>query len=177
MISARLSVEWKAQGGLTIVELLLALAIMAGVSVVFVALLTSGLDAWEAGTAQSRTDQEARLALERISRELRASRSRAGDITIGAGNTSIAYPLDTDNDGAYETTVRYFMSGSDLMRQENGLPTAGNRVLKDVTGVVFDDLYGNSRLIAVTLAVIHPVEGAKGKGAVTMETSVGPRND
>ncbi len=177
MIFARSPAPDGSQGGLTLVELLLALAIMAGVSVVFVVLLTSGLDVWEAGTAQSRTDQETRLALERISREIRVSRSRAGDITIGAGNTSISYPLDTNNDGAYETTVRYFLNGSDLMRQENGLPVAGDRVLKDVTGVVFDDIYGNSSLIAVTLAVTHPVEGAKGKGAVTMVTSVGPRND
>ena len=169
--------NWRDRKGLTIVELLLALAIMAGVSIVFVVLLTSGLDVWEAGTAQSRTDQEARVAMERISREIRASRHQAGDISIGGSNTSIEYPLDTDNDGAYETTVRYFLTGSDLMRQENGLPAGGNRVLADVTGVVFDDLYGNSRLIAVTLSVTHPVEGAKGQGAVTMGTSVGPRND
>ncbi|MFV2081679.1 MAG: type II secretion system protein J [bacterium] len=164
------------QRGLTLVELLLAVVIMAGVAGVFYIILSSGLDLWESGTAHSAADQEVRLAMERISRELRASRNSAGQITIGGGNTTIDFPLDNDNDGAYEVTVSYYLTGSELRRQENGNPAAGDLMASDVSSISFNTLQGFD-LIGISMAVSRPREGKKGVGSVTMRTAVAPRNN
>jgi len=177
-----LSMNPMAQGkdgerGLTLIELLLATVILAGMAVVFSVLLFSGLDLWEAGTAGSRVDGEVRSALERISREIRTSRGTAGQVVIGAGNTSVTFPLDTDDDGTYETTVHYYLDGTVLRRQDNGLPATGNPVLSDVGALAFGDPFGNSDLITFTVTVSKALEGMKGVGLVSMRTGVGPRND
>jgi hypothetical protein len=163
--------------GLTLIELLLASTILAGMAVIFTLLMSSGLDLWEAGTAGSRVDDEVRSVVERMGREVRASRKGAGQIAIGGGNTSITFPLDTDNDGAYETTVRYYLDGAVLRRQDNGLPAVGNPMLEDVTAVVFRDPFSNSDLITISVAVTKVVEGEKGVASVAMRTGAGPRND
>lgn len=162
--------------GLTLVELLLAVVIMAGVAGVFYLILSSGLDLWESGTAHSAADQEVRLVIERVSRELRASRNSAGQITISAGNTAIDFPLDNDNDGAYEVTVSYYLTGSELRRQENGNPAGGDLMASDVSSISFDTLQA-SDLIGIAMAVSRPIEGEKGVGTVSMRTAVAPRNN
>lgn len=164
------------QRGLTLIELLLAAVIMAGVAGVFFMILSSGLDLWESGTALSAADQEVRMSLERMSRELRASRTSAGQISIGGGGSSISFPLDNDNDGIYEITVSYFLAGSELRRQENGLPAAGDLMAADVSAVSFDTLKGYE-LIGISLAVARQVEGKKGVGSVSMRTAAAPRNN
>ncbi len=176
MRCTRLSGLHSCQRGLTLIELLLAAVIMAGIAGVFFMILSSGLDLWESGTAQSAADQEVRMALERVSRELRASRNSAGQITIGAGGASISFPLDNDNDGAYEITVSYFLSGSELRRQENGLPAGGDLMAADVSSVAFDTLKG-FELIGINMAVTRQVEGEKGIGSVAMRTASAPRNN
>lgn len=163
--------------GLSLIELLLALAILAGMAVILTVLLSSGLDLWEAGTAGAGVDDEVRNAVERIGREIRASRESAGQITIGGGGTSIDFPLDMDDDGAYETTVRYYLDVSVLRRQENGLPAVGNPMVEDVASLVFNDPYGNSDLITISLQVAKAAEGAKGVASVIMRTGVRPRNN
>lgn len=163
--------------GLSLIEFLLALAILTGMAVIFTVLLSSGLDLWEAGTAGTGVDDEVRTVLERIGREIRASRAGAGQITIGGGGTDIDFPLDMDGDGAYETTVRYYLDVSVLRRQENGLPAVGNPMVEDVTSLTFDDPYGNRDLITVSLKVAKATRGEKGVAAVGMRTGVRPRNN
>lgn len=179
-MSRRLSPPWRifrSNSGLSLIELLLALAILAGMAVIMTVLLSSGLDLWEAGTAGSRVDDEVRSAVERIGREIRASRESAGQITIGGGGTSVDFPLDMDDDGAYETTVRYYLDTSVMRRQENGLPAVGDPMVGDVTSVVFADPLGNGDLITVFLEVIKVTEGKKGVASVAMRTAVRPRNN
>jgi hypothetical protein len=162
---------------LTLIELLLGMVILAGMAGVLSVVLSSGLDLWEAGSTGSRVDDEVRSTLERIGRELRASNGSAGQITIGAGNDSIDFPLDTDNDGAFETTVRYYLDGSMLRRQENGVPVVGNPVVSDISTVTFGDPFGNSDLITVSIGVNRTRVGEKGVAKVSMRTAVGPRNN
>jgi len=163
--------------GLTLIELLLAIVIFTGMAGIFAVLLSSGLDLWEAGTTGVGVDDEVRAALERISREVRVSRDSAGAISIGGGGTEIEFPMDVDNDGAYETTVRYYLDASVLRRQENGLPAVGDPVVKGVDSVNFGDLFGNDHLISISLSVSRGTVGKKGMVSVAMQTAVNPRNN
>lgn len=163
--------------GLTLIELLLAMVILAGMAGIATVLFSSGLDLWEAGTAGTRVDDEVRSVVERIGREVRASRESAGQITIGGGGTTIDFPLDMDDDGAYETTVRYYLDVSVLRRQENGVPVTGNPMVEDVAALAFADPYGNSDLITVSLEVTKAIKGKKGVASVAMRTAVRPRNN
>lgn len=165
------------QWGMTLVELLLAMLIMVGVMAVLTLLLASGLDIWEAGTVSARVDDEGRVAVERLGRELRASDGGAGLISIGGGGTSISFPLDNDNDGAYETTVEYYLDGTVLRRRENGLPAVGDPVVREVTDVEFADPFGNMDLVTFSLQVAGPREGLKGVAGLRVRSAVGPRNN
>ncbi len=163
-------------GGMTLIELVVAVAVLLGIGLLLSMLLSSGLDLWEAGTAQTGADQEARLALERITREMRASRSTAGQVVIGSGGSSLTFPLDMDNDGSFETTVRYLRDGTVLRRRQAGAPLPGDPVAQGISSAVFSTLSGGS-LVTTTLGISAPVEGEKGVGEVTMRSGVRPRND
>jgi type II secretory pathway pseudopilin PulG len=162
--------------GMTLIELAVAVAVLLGIGLLLSLLLSSGLDLWEAGTAQTGADQEARLALERVTRELRASRSTAGQVVIGGGGSSLTFPLDMDNDGSFETTVRYLLDGAVLRRRQAGAPLPGDPVAQGISSAVFSTLAGGS-LVAATLRVSAPREGEKGVGEVAMRSGAHPRND
>jgi type II secretory pathway pseudopilin PulG len=161
----------------TLIELVLVIAILIGIGLLLSRLLSSGLDLWEAGTAQTDADQEARLALERMSRELRASSSAPGQVVIGGGGTTLVFPLDVDDDGAMESTVRYLLDGATLRRRMNGAPLPGDPVAQDVASLLFDEPAGGGGLVTATLSISAPLAGAKGVGVVKMRTGAHPRND
>ena len=102
--------------GVTLLEMVLVLVILGIIAALGSSFLSGGLNAYFTERDISNAAWQGRLALERITRDLRTVRSAtAGDLTITPAN-QISF---TNTAG---TNVSYSLSGSTLMR--NGQPLA-----------------------------------------------------
>jgi prepilin-type N-terminal cleavage/methylation domain-containing protein len=88
-------------GGFSLIELVIVMVLFGIVAAVAAPVLTSGFRAWVTGKDIAEVDWQARIAIERMTRELRAVRAPA-DLTIAAAN-DIAF-VDVDGN-----LIRYCM--------------------------------------------------------------------
>lgn len=115
---------WKAQNGFTLVEVLIASAILALVMVGALTLVASNHDAYRRGMTIAETQQHARVALQKMDRELRmAGYDLSGVLETLTSPTSIqsaeqgdlSFVADVTGDGVLDQ-VTYRLSGTDLVR-------------------------------------------------------------
>lgn len=107
--------------GFTLVELLMVIVLLGIVAAVAAPAMHSGFQAWFTGRDISEADWQARVALERMTRELRSVRAPADLALAGAGDLTFV-----DIDG---NTIRYCMgavgtcpgAAGDLMRNSQPL--------------------------------------------------------
>lgn len=100
--------------GFTLIEFVVVIVILGLIASVGSQMLVQGFKSQNSSRDITVSDWQARIILERISRELQWIRSnRAADLTISP-TTSITF-IDADGD-----TVIYALSGTSLTRQENG---------------------------------------------------------
>lgn len=107
----------KATSGFSLVELVIVIVVLGIVASSGALVISRGFNAYFAGRDMTRADWQGRLALERMTRDLRMVRSAsASDITTMTA-TQITYN-DTLNN-----TIIYNMSGTTLMRTQSGVAT------------------------------------------------------
>jgi prepilin-type N-terminal cleavage/methylation domain-containing protein len=107
---------WRDERGFTLAELLTALAVLALVLAAVVTVQRATFSAFLIGSNKSAMQQSARVALERMARELRES---TGALTTATA-TTIAF---THQDlAAPNNSVTYTVVGTNLMRTEGGNP-------------------------------------------------------
>ena len=89
----------KKNGGFTLVEVLVVLGIFTLITAAIYGILAAGRRSWLVGEASLTTQQEARLGLDKITRELRPS--TPARVTVAAGNNTVRFdiPIDADGDG------------------------------------------------------------------------------
>ena len=122
--------RFRNQRGFSLAELLVACA-MVGIVLagVFVA-LQQGENAFMFGTGKVEVQQNARVAVDRMARDL-----RLGSTITAANATSITFSYIEDNAGAPQTfTVTYSVAGTNLQRNQTA-PVAANETL--IGGVNF----------------------------------------
>jgi prepilin-type N-terminal cleavage/methylation domain-containing protein len=144
------------QRGFSLAELLVACA-MVGVVLagVFVA-LQQGENAFLYGTGKVEVQQNARVALDRMVREL-----RQGTSITAANATSITVQYIEDNAGAPQTiTVTYSLNGTNLERnQTNPVPAAAQpETLIGGVGTLALVYYDNTNAVTATVANIRVVD-------------------
>lgn len=91
-----------AKKAFSLLEVLISVAIFLIIASAMFALLTSGRKAFDMGAAQIDVEQEARRALDYMSKELRqSSDSKINGVAKGANGNTIIFeiPYDIDNDG------------------------------------------------------------------------------
>ena len=89
----------KENKGFTLVELLVVIGISIFITAAIYGLLAAGRRSWLVGEALLATQQEARLGLDKMTRELRLS--TPAHVTVAAGNNTVRFdiPFDADGDG------------------------------------------------------------------------------
>jgi len=181
-------VQWRADGstGFALVELLVVLAVAGLVLLALTGLLQQGGQAYLAGTTRLEAQQSARVALERLGRELRG----AGIDPRGTGFPPLVNPTptgftiqnDLNGDGVVAGNperITYSLTGRTLRRNAGG---GAQPLIDDVEALAFAYLDSEGRrarvpgeirsvLIAITTGPEKP-----GTGGVTMTTQVRFRN-
>jgi len=172
--------------GFALVELLVGLAVAGLVLLALTGLLQQGGQAYLAGTTRLDAQQSARVALERLGRELRG----AGIDPRGTGFPPLANPTptgftiqnDLNGDGVISGNperITYALRGRTLRRNAGG---GAQPLIDDVEALTFAYLDSEGRparvpgeirsvLIAITTGPEKP-----GTGGVTMTTQVRFRN-
>ncbi len=89
--------------GFTLIELMVAVAIFSVLAVSLGATLRSGLSVWKKGEDATALNQEARIVLSQIARELRHMTAFPGGALQGAGDKIEFYTLKTDKEIVYLT--------------------------------------------------------------------------
>lgn len=109
---------WRCPRGFTLAELLVALAILGLVLAGVVAIQQSALQAYVAGSNSVETQQNARVALERMSRDLR----EATAITAANATTVTFTPVQLAAPNPPVPNVTYALNGANLQRTVAGGP-------------------------------------------------------
>ena len=177
---------WRGVRGFALSELLVALAIVGMVLAALGSLLQRGQQAYLAGAGQVEAQQSARVAMERLARELRG----AGVDPTGAGfpplvnlrPTGFTIQNDLNGDGVIRGNreiVTYSLTGSTLRRNAGG---GAQPLINGVESLAFTYLDGNGRptnepreIRAVVIALTTRPDGG-GPGGVSMATQVRLRN-
>jgi prepilin-type N-terminal cleavage/methylation domain-containing protein len=131
--------------GFTLIEMIMGVVIVAVLATIGATMLGAGFDSFFLSRETNQNDWQGRLALERITRDLRSVRTPA-DITTMTG-TQIVF-TDSDND-----QIAYALSGTTVTRTQNG-GTA--RVLADnAAALTFSYLQDDGSTTAVAAANVY----------------------
>ena len=177
---------WKGSSGFALSELLVALALVGLVLAAVAGVLQEGQQAFLSGTAQVEAQQKARVAVERLARELRG----AGLDPTGAGFLAIANPRptgftiqnDLNGDGVIAgnpESVTYSLTGRILRRNAGG---GAQPLIEGVESLALTYLDaegipartpGEIRSVLITITIRPDGRGTRG---VSMTTQVRLRN-
>ena len=177
---------WSGSRGFALAELLVALAIVGMVMAALAGLLREGEQAYLTGAAQVEAQQSARVAVERLARELRG----AGVDPTGAGFPALVNPSptgftiqnDLNGDGVIRgnrETVTYSLTGRTLRRNAGG---GAQPLIEGVESLALAYLDGDGNPAAtpgeirtVLIAITTRPDGSR-RGGVSMTTQVRLRN-
>lgn len=174
-----------AEGGFTLVELLVAAATLVVVLAATLAMIPVLLRTEPEISERAAQIQKARALIERFTRELRLASSVSS--ATPSAVTFVTYlrrtvcggPPPTDGSGAIQCQVSYTCAGGACVRREGppgtALPADG-QVLVDglISNDVFTYLPSATRPESVTVTLSFPAEG--GDDAVTLEDGANLRN-
>lgn len=150
--------------GLTLIEMIVAIVLFGIIAFTSTALLTQGFTAYFAIRDMSDADWQGRIALERMTRDLREIQS-VNDILTASTNQFIY----RDNQG---NTVDYHVAAATLLRNSQPLADrikALNFTYRDRNGVITSTVSG-IRYITITVTIMQD------SGSFTETITVVPRN-
>jgi len=176
-------------GGFTLVELLVALAVVGLVMGATLTVLQQGQDGYVRAVARLEAQQSARVALERVAREIRT----AGFDPTGAAFAAIMSPAptsftiqkDLNGNGVIDAAgeaVTYLLRGTTLRRNAGG---GAQPVIEGVTELTFTYLDADGapttlpaaiRTVVIALTVQADPSGGNPAATARMRTQVRLRN-
>jgi prepilin-type N-terminal cleavage/methylation domain-containing protein len=144
----------KSQSGFTMAELLVACALVGLVMAGAFVALRNGSDAYEYGVGKVEVQENGRVGVERMIRDL-----RSGSNIIAATATSINFQY-IDGDTGAVTTVTYSLNGTNLQRNQTAPAPAAAQPEIVIGGVNTLDLryYDNNHTVTTTVANIRVVD-------------------
>lgn len=172
--------------GFALAELLVVLALAGLVLLALTGLLQQGGQAYVDGTARLDAQQSARVALDRLGRELREAgqdpRGTRFPPLVNPTPTGLTIQNDLDGDGVIagnRETITYSLTGRTLRRNAGG---GAQPIIDDVDALTFAYLDAEGQPtwvpgeIRSVLIAITTGPGNRRPGAVTMTTQVRLRN-
>ena len=116
----------------TVLELVISLSILAVVAGSIFAVLNVGDMTWRREMAMVGLQQDVRLAIDGMARELRASNSSSITIT---GGSRIDFSIPSPSDPTSSVAIAYYLSGDQIIREH---PVGTTKVLaENITALVF----------------------------------------
>lgn len=179
-------------GGFTLVELLVALAVVGLVMVATLTILQQGQEGYALGVARLEAQQSARVALERVAREVRtAGFDPAGTgfpAIVNPAPTSLTIQKDLNGNGVIDAaaeSVTYLLRGTTLRRNAGGGAQPVIEGVEDLTFTYLDaggaptTLPAAIRTVIIALTVTtgsSPSVAHLGTRTASMRTQVRLRN-
>lgn len=178
--------------GFTLVEIIVSLSMF-----LVAILLTSSIylltqKSYNQGAAKAELSQNARVTLDRLSRELRQAVTVVTAIPAASSSPAVEIFFQDGHDISQITYLRYYLSGSDLKRQHkayyfsaepatyvpwnsvdvNGNPPQEKIISDEIVGEKFSSLgfWGSTSQINIQMGLI------KGQSRLNLETSIYKRN-
>lgn len=154
----------KKYSGFTLLELVIVIMIVSIVGIFASRLMNTGFSAYLAGKQSIDTDWQGKIALEWMTRDLRAIRSSSAITTATA--TQLVF-VDTDN-----TTIDYQLSGTNLLRN--------SQIVADGIGSLAFTYYTSAGVATTTASAIRYINIqlniTKNNANYNLVTAVNPRN-
>jgi len=130
--------------GFTLIEVIITLVIAGVLATIGATLLSSGFRSYFLGRELAQDAAQGTLALERMTRDLRAVRSAADLTTIGASTISF---VDVDGN-----TITYALSAGSVTRSQNG--GTAQPVAANVSSLAFTYLQNDGQTTAASSATV-----------------------
>src|SRR3990170_5276914 len=162
--------------GFTLVEIVITIVLIGIISGIAAMIILQGVRAYSDEQSRSDVHYQARLAVERMAREIRTARqqSEIGTAVLGTitGNPTNSF-IFTDITG---TTITYSLTGTTLNRTVGGSPSP---LAQSVTALEFQH-YTSAIALTTTPACVWVVEinvtDTQGANSLQIRTRVHPRN-
>ncbi len=176
----------RGQAGFSMAELLVVLAVLGFIIGAVVTVVQSGINAYALGSARIDVQESARIALDRMTRDLREALAMTGQSATG-----VTLQYDWDKDGVVDAapvvfdgvlhgpTVTYSWAGagSPLLRQEQGIDAQPQEIVSAVESLSLTYPAANRVVIAIQTAPEGvAVAGSAGTSRAEMTTEVALRN-
>jgi prepilin-type N-terminal cleavage/methylation domain-containing protein len=130
--------------GFTLIEVIITLVIAGVLATIGATLMSSGFRSYFLGRELAQDAAQGTLALERMTRDLRAVRSAADLTTIGASTISF---VDVDGN-----TITYALSAGSVTRSQNG--GTAQPVAANVSSLAFTYLQNDGQTTAASSATV-----------------------
>lgn len=174
----RVSCLWQGSpAGITLIEILVVLFIMGMIAMALYGILKGGLDVWRGGKERTDIIAQARVAMDRLTREAReATYMKAADIT---GINFSAYLLDTTN----LKDVSYYYDSAENILYRNEASGGAREMAKYMNS--FSLYYYAKNMTVLSSPVTNPSdiwmieiksEVKKDDNIVNLRSTVQPRN-
>ncbi|MDX1902414.1 MAG: prepilin-type N-terminal cleavage/methylation domain-containing protein [Gammaproteobacteria bacterium] len=152
------------QTGFTLIELVITIVLAGIIVVVSMKMISQGLNAYLAGENATNAEQQARIALERMTRDIRAIRSSSSISTATSSQLTF-----TDFSGS---SVSYTLSGTNLLRNSQILASG-------ITSISFTyyDSSGNTTATTASIRYIAmSINVTQSNANFTASTAIFPEN-
>lgn len=126
MKNPQFTIRTPQSGGFTLIEIIVVIVIVGIISTIAAMIILEGAKSYTIEDARSDVQYQARLAMERMAREIRLIRSQA-DITTMTANNLLYTGIQGD-------TMRFQLVGTDIMRTQNAVT---QRLASGVTALNF----------------------------------------
>ncbi len=152
------------RAGMTLVEVTIALGIIAVLTSALMSLLVSSLWSWDKGSAKGPSDSTASIAVQKVARAIAEGMSA----TVSGGQLTVQLPA-VNNQGDYDrttlgNTVKVYRSGTTLYQQINS--STATVLSQNISAATFSDSFGT---VTVTLTAQYQT----GERAMTTQLSQG----
>lgn len=151
--------------GFTLIEIIVTIVIVGIIGGIAALIITQGVRAYSDQAVRSDVHYQARLAMERMAREIRTVRSRA-DVTAMLTNDLQFVDISGN-------TVRFNLAGTDIQR-------SGAVLASNISALAFTYYENDGTTAAATSAtlwqIVISVTATRGAESVQMRTRVHPRN-
>jgi len=157
------------QQGFTLIEAVMVIVILGAIAAVAAQMMGTGFQAYFTGRNVADADWQARVALERMTRELRTIRSRAAvDLTMGANTVTF-----NDADG---NNITYTLAGTTLNRNTDVLADGINLPAGPATLFTYLDSNLNPATPATVYFISVQFVVTQGNSNATFRATVNPRS-